>query len=251
MIMNSIDFRLNLIRKRMAAACIGSQRPPEQVTLLGVSKSRSLEEIRQAYAAGLRCFGENRWQEAQPKLEALADLNIEWHFIGRLQSNKTKHIAQHFSWVHSVVNEKIAERLNQHANHGAPLNVCIQINIDDDPNKAGIEPAQAIELAAIIDALPNLTLRGLMTVPKKHQSLTQDQQSYQRMSVLFNELQQAGHKLDTLSMGMSRDFEAAISEGATLVRVGKNLFGPLENTDSPTNELLAEHSSYLNQSTTG
>lgn len=198
-------------------------RPADSVSLLAVSKKQSADKIREAYAAGQRAFGENYLQEALQKMQSLADLKIEWHFIGPIQSNKTKKIAEHFHWVQSVDSLKIAQRLNdQRPDHLPPLNICLEINISGEASKSGVAPHEAAALATACRELPRLKLRGLMTIPASGNAA---RQQFHLMFELFQQLNLAGHALDTLSMGMSDDYEAAIAEGSTLVRIGTALFG--------------------------
>ena len=227
--MNSIAFRLNLVKQRVTNALKTANRAQDKIDIVAASKARTTEEIKEAFHAGQRHFAENQLQEALPKIEVLSGYNIEWHFIGRIQNNKTRKIAQYFSWVHTISNEKVAQRLNDHhVQDTPPLNVCIQVNIDNDPNKAGVTPNECYALATFIEQLPKLNLRGLMTVPAKHAKLEDDGKSFRKLRALYDDLNERGLTLDTLSMGMSNDFEAAIAEGATLIRVGTNIFGPLD-----------------------
>jgi pyridoxal phosphate enzyme (YggS family) len=191
------------------------------VTLLAVSKKQSLQKIKEAIAAGQQDFGESYLQEALPKITALSDENIAWHFIGPIQSNKTRGIAENFDWVHSVCQPSIAERLSrQRPSSLAPLNMFIQVNISNDPNKAGIAPDSVSEFASIIETLPQLRLRGLMGIPAQD-----DASAFKRLHELQEALQAQGSALDCLSMGMSGDFEEAIANGATCVRIGSAIFG--------------------------
>ncbi|CBL47313.1 conserved hypothetical protein [gamma proteobacterium HdN1] len=199
--------------------------------LLAASKTRSASEIRELFEAGCRDFGESYLQEALPKMEALQDLPITWHFIGPLQSNKTRGIASHFDWVHSVDSLRLAERLSeQRPPTLAPLNVCLQINLDNEPTKSGVAPEFAPPLANAIAALPHLRLRGLMCVPAPRELFSEQRQSAAALRALLSHIQahcpRCHPALDTLSIGMSDDLEAAIAEGSTLVRVGSALFGP-------------------------
>lgn len=194
-------------------------RPSGSVELLAVSKGQPIEKILSVYHTGQRQFGENYLQEALPKIAALPD-DIIWHFIGPVQSNKTRKIAEHFHWVQSVDDLAIAKRLNdQRPAHLPPLNICIQVNIDNEPTKSGIAPEMVFDLATACLTLPRLRLRGLMSLPKR-------QASFHDLNNLFKSLCQQGISLDTLSMGMSDDFEAAIAEGSTMIRIGRALFGP-------------------------
>lgn len=202
------------------------QRSSNSVSLLAVSKKQPLEKILAAIAAGQTCFGESYLQEGLAKITALADKKIEWHFIGPIQSNKTKKIAEFFSWVHSVDNLRIAQRLNdQRPPWLPPLNICIEINISGEQTKSGIAPEAS---AAIIERclrLPRLTVRGLMTIPAPKPSFVEQRAEFHKMSVLYHTLREKGFMLETLSMGMSDDFEAAIAEGSTIVRIGTAIFG--------------------------
>lgn len=214
------------VRERIRLACLRSKRAESEITLLAVSKAQSTTAIRLAAQHGIDVIGENYAQEAQEKMAALADITLTWHFIGPLQSNKTAVVASAFSWVHSVDRLKIAQRLStQRAAHLPPLNVCVQVNIDDESTKAGVT---ADELPALLDAiatLPNLTLRGLMAIPRADATREQRRASFARMRDLLAANRQRADQFDTLSMGMSDDFEIAIEEGATLVRVGRAIFG--------------------------
>ncbi len=199
--------------------------------MLAVSKTRPAEDLRLAAAAGQHAFGENYLQEALDKMEALADLpQLEWHFIGPIQSNKTRPIAEYFQWVHSVDRLKVARRLNdQRPEDLPPLNICVQVNIDEEASKSGCHPGELDDLAAAISDLPRLSLRGLMAIPDPDQSEDALRASFHRLARALENLQknpQVTGPLDTLSMGMSGDLELAIAEGATLVRVGTALFGP-------------------------
>lgn len=198
----------------------------DTVKLLAVSKAQSADKLRIAYLAGQHAFGENYVQEAVNKQQKLSDLAIEWHFIGPIQSNKTQLIAQHFDWVHSVDRLKIAERLsNARAANLPPINVCIQINSSDEATKSGTQLSEIIALADAIVSLPNLKLRGLMAIPAPaHDYATQCKQ-FQVVHHAFKALQQQGYTIDTLSIGMSDDYVAAIHEGATIVRIGSAIFG--------------------------
>lgn len=225
--MSGIGDRLAAVQARIGLACEFAGRHPDDVRLLAISKGHDAAMIRGAAAAGQRAFGENYLVEAEAKMEALGDLELEWHFTGPVQSNKTRGIAERFAWVHSVDRVKIAERLSaQRSHHGPALNVCVQVNISGEASKAGVAPAQAAELCRAVDALPRLKLRGLMVIPAPTDDKSAQREPYAATRALFRQLQDAGLALDTLSMGMSGDLEAAIAEGATLVRIGTDLFGP-------------------------
>lgn len=224
--MTTISANLQAVRARIAAACAAAGRDPGDVRLLAVSKTWPAAAVRDAVAAGQRAFGENYAQEAVAKIGALADLGLEWHFIGPLQSNKTRPVAEHFAWAHSVERLKIAERLSaQRPADLPPLQVCLQINVSGEASKSGCAPAEAPALAAAVARLPNLRLRGLMAIPEP----TADERLLRARFALLREilgtLNAGGMNLDTLSMGMSHDLEAAIAEGATIVRIGTAIFG--------------------------
>ncbi len=221
--------RVRAVRERIARAERRFGRPPGSVRLLAVTKTHPHARLRAAWHAGLRAFGENYYQEAAEKMEALADLAIEWHFIGPIQSNKTRGIAARFAWVHSIDREKIARRLSAHRPEALPpLQVCIQVNVDSEPTKAGCMPDAAQHLAEYVSELPNLTLRGLMAIPAATGDFQRQRVAFARLRALRDRLRSQGLQVDTLSMGMSSDLEAAIAEGTTLVRVGTALFGPRE-----------------------
>lgn len=222
----TIAERLDAIQQQIANCAEQHGRDKHSITLLAVSKQQSIERIQDAYAAGQRCFGENYLQEALPKIAALAHLPISWHFIGHIQANKTRKIAENFSVVETVSSLKIAERLNkQRPSHLPPLTICLEINLYQEPDKSGIAPADALLLAKACSGLSRLTLRGLMSIPPIASNLTEARQHFQQLYALWQSLQQAGLNLDMLSMGMSGDFEAAIAEGSTEVRIGTGLFG--------------------------
>ena len=200
----------------------------QSVTLLCVSKTVSADAVREAFDAGERCFGENYVQEAVDKMAALADLRsqIEWHLIGPLQSNKTRLAAERFDWVHSVDRLKLAQRLSeQRPAHLAPLQICLQVNISGEATKSGLAPADVAGVARAIDGLPRLRLRGLMAIPEPAADIVAQRRPHAALRELQHQLQREGHRLDTLSMGMTADLEAAIIEGATIVRIGTALFG--------------------------
>ena len=225
-IMATIGFNMQAVRQRVADAARACGRDPAAVGLIAVSKTFGADAVAAAHACGQRVFGENYVQEAVDKIVALASLGLEWHFIGPIQSNKTRQIAENFAWVHSVDRAKIAERLAAARPAAlAPLQVCIQINIGDENTKSGVAPADAPALARAIAALPRLKLRGLMTIPPASDDPAQQRRYFAELRKLNEQLAKAGVALDTLSMGMSADLEAAIAEGATLVRVGTAIFG--------------------------
>lgn len=225
-IMATISANLQAVTGRVAAAARGAGRDPREVRLIAVSKTFSAGAVREAAVAGQRAFGENYVQEALAKMQQLADLDLEWHFIGPLQSNKTRPIAEHFHWVHSVDRLKIAERLSAQRPPALPaLQVCLQINTSGEASKSGIAPAQALEVALAMRHLPRLRLRGLMTIPEPTPDAALQRARFAVLHHLRDALNAAGCELDTLSMGMSDDLEAAIAEGATLVRVGTAIFG--------------------------
>lgn len=214
------------VRGRIDTAARQAGRDPAAIGLLAVSKTFPADAVRAMAACGQRAFGENYVQEAQAKIAALADLPLEWHFIGPLQSNKTRLIAENFAWVHSVDRLKLAERLSaQRPAALPPLQVCIEVNISAEASKGGVAPADLPALARAVAALPRLRLRGLMAIPAPSEIFAEQRRAFGRVRALFDELVAQGHVLDTLSMGMSADLEAAVCEGATLVRVGTALFG--------------------------
>ncbi len=224
--MSTITERLNEAQARIDAAAAQAGRVGESITLLAVSKTKPAEMIREAYAAGARDFGENYLQEGVEKIDALKDLDITWHFIGPLQSNKTRPVAEHFDWIHSVDRLKIAQRLSeQRPDDRAPLNVCLQVNISAEPSKSGVTPDALPELAAQVAALPGLRLRGLMAIPAPESDETRQRQALAQMKQLFDTLKLDYPGIDTLSMGMSDDLEAAVAEGSTMVRIGTAIFG--------------------------
>jgi pyridoxal phosphate enzyme (YggS family) len=226
--MPDLIHNLEAVRQRIAAAAHVAGRDARSVMLLAVSKTFPAEDVRAAHGAGQRAFGENYVQEALTKIEALADLraSLEWHFIGPLQSNKTRPVAEHFDWVHSVDRLKIAQRLSeQRPDHLPPLNVCLQVNISGEASKSGVSIAEAVEVAQQIAALPKLTLRGLMSIPEPAGDIEAQRVPHRRLRELLERLCDDGLALDTLSMGMSADLEAAVLEGATIVRVGSAIFG--------------------------
>ena len=225
--MTTITAQIQDVRARIATACALAGRDVAEVTLLAVSKTFPPEAVREAVAAGQRAFGENYLQEAVDKIAALRDLpDLEWHCIGPIQSNKTRLVAEHFDWAHTVDRLKTAERLSaQRPEALAPLNVCIQVNIDGGPTKSGVAPAELPALARAVAALPRLRLRGLMTIPDLAIDLEATSAIHARTRTLFDQLNVEGLGLDTLSMGMSADLEPAIAAGSTLVRIGTAIFG--------------------------
>ncbi len=221
----SIQAAIGSIRQQIAKAEQEFERGEGSVTLLAVSKTRPAEDIQAAFDAGQRCFGENYVDEAVKKIDQLAHLPIEWHCIGPLQSNKTRHVAGRFDWFHALDRLKIAERLNtQRPAELAPLNVCIQINLDDEASKSGIQPADAEDFIASLQHLERLKVRGLMVIPKPRDTFEEQRAALAQMRELQQRLS-ARFALDTLSMGMTDDMRAAIAEGSTMVRVGTAIFG--------------------------
>jgi len=224
--MTMIADNLHRIHDRMAHACQQAGRPPASVSLLAVSKTFGADAVVQAHAAGQTAFGENYIQEGVEKITALGHLPLQWHCIGPIQSNKTRLVAQHFDWVHTVDRLKIAQRLSeQRPADRAPLQVCIQVNVDGGPNKSGVAPAEALALAQAVAALPRLRVRGLMCIPEPAPDFVAACAVFARARGLFDQMIAAGMELDTLSMGMSADLEAAIASGSTMVRVGSAIFG--------------------------
>ena len=221
--MSTLADNLSAISARIASAAQAAGRDPASVQLLAVSKTKPASAIREVHAAGVRDFGENYLQEALTKQQALSDLPLIWHFIGPIQSNKTKAIAEHFDWVHSVDRLKIAQRLSEQRPAGlAPLNICLQVNVSGEDSKSGCAAAELPALAKAVAALPNLRLRGLMAIPEPTDERAAQEAAF---ASLRNLLEQQHLGLDTLSMGMSHDLEAAIAQGATWVRIGTALFG--------------------------
>jgi pyridoxal phosphate enzyme (YggS family) len=225
--MTSIRTRLKSVQQRIEQAATQFNRPVEHIQLLAVSKTRPATDIQEALAAGQQQFGESYLQEALEKIQQLSDSNAIWHFIGRIQSNKTRTIAENFDWVHSLYSVKHAQRLNsQRPDHLAPLKICLQINLDSEETKGGIPPSEAAELVASIQELPRLELQGLMTLPAPSDDFDQQRRPFQALRELRDQLATSNLPLETLSMGMSDDLEAAIAEGATIVRIGTAIFGP-------------------------
>jgi len=218
--------RLNHIHSQIKAAAENAGRAPDSVLLLAVSKTKSAQAITEAYQAGQRHFGENYVQEALAKQQELSAFAITWHFIGPIQSNKTRLIAEHFDWVHSVDSLKIAQRLSsQRPAHLAALNICLQVNISDETSKSGISLEDLAEFCTQIGQLPQLRLRGVMAIPAPESQFDRQRQPYQRLYQAVKQLPVAAADLDTFSFGMSGDLEAAIMEGATIVRIGTAVFG--------------------------
>jgi pyridoxal phosphate enzyme (YggS family) len=225
-VMSDIANNLANVQQRIASAAENAQRDPQTIALLAVSKTKPIEMIEEAYAAGQRCFGENYLQDALPKIEALSELDIEWHYIGRIQSNKTRPIAENFAWVHAIDSVKHAQRLNeQRPDNLPPLNCCIQLNLSGEDSKGGIQPDTLIETATAFNDLPHCRLRGLMTMPDPDSSAEQQQAVFHQLADCLSELSNLGFSVDTLSMGMSGDLEMAITEGSTMVRIGTDIFG--------------------------
>lgn len=220
---------------RIADACRTAGRSVDSVTLLAVSKGQSAAAIDAATHAGIENFGENFLQESLPKIEALAGRELTWHFIGRLQANKTRPVAEIFHWVHGIDRLKIAERLSaQRPYHAAPLNVCLQLNVGGEASKGGVAAADMPALARAVAALPGLRLRGLMCMPPEESAPERQRQWFRETRQVFDYLNEHGLGLDTLSMGTTADFEAAILEGATIVRIGTAIFGPRQSSTKPT-----------------
>jgi hypothetical protein len=236
--MNSIAERIKEVRNEIARVCEQHEIAQNRVQLIAVSKTKPASDIASAYAAGQRDFGENYVQEAIAKIMQLSEYDITWHFIGPIQSNKTRDIAEHFAWVHSVDRAKIARRLaEQRPAHLPPLNVLIQVNIDDEQSKAGVAPSEVNDLAAFISDFPQLKLRGLMTIPAAQSKPSDSAPSFAAMLRLFLDLQSQYKQVDTLSMGMSADWPYAIAAGATMIRIGTALFGARTQTPKNTGDL--------------
>ena len=224
--MNQIPERLKHVLARIDAAAQACGRRAEEISLLAVSKTKPASDILAAYRAGQRAFGENYLQDALPKIQTLLDTDIEWHFIGRIQSNKTAEISRHFQWVHGLDRLKHAERLSrQRPEQLPPLQVCIQVNLSGEASKGGVVPQDLTELAIAVARMPRLRLRGLMTMPDPGAPKNTQRATFATLRGLLDDLRAAGLELDTLSMGMSADMEAAIAEGSTIVRIGTDIFG--------------------------
>lgn len=224
--MNKPLTRLQSVQERITNACIAAGRQPGEVALLAVSKKHPAKKIAALNALGVVAFGENLLAEALSKQPELLGLNLQWHYIGVIQSNKTRAIAEHFQWVQSVDRERILRRLAaQRPTSTEPLNICLQVNIDGESQKAGASTEEILSLARLADELDNIKFRGLMAIPRMTADQLQQHDSFRRVSVLFDALKNAGHDIDTLSMGMSADLEIAIAEGSTMVRIGTDLLG--------------------------
>lgn len=225
--MTTINERLHRINAQIRTVATEAGRDPEAVRLVAVGKRHPAGAIRAAAEAGQRDFGENYVREGLDKMRELADLDLCWHYIGPLQSNKTRDVAGHFAWMHTIDRYKIARRLSEQRPDDMPaLQVCIQVNISGEPQKAGITPERLEDLAGRVAELPGLTLRGLMCLPAPAESQAAQREPFRRMRELFDGLNARGHRLDTLSMGMTADLAAAINEGSTMVRIGTAIFGP-------------------------
>jgi pyridoxal phosphate enzyme (YggS family) len=232
-IMDTIENRLQAVKSRIADAARRAARDPRDIVLVAVSKSFPAAAVAAACVAGQRDFGENHVQEALAKLAALGERGLVWHFIGPLQSNKTRPVAERFDWVHSVDRLKIAERLAAQRPEGRPpLQVCVQVNVSGEASKSGVTPAEAPALAHAVARLPRLRLRGLMTIPEPTSDTALQRRRFEALRALKEQLGHAGLALDTLSMGMSDDLEAAIAAGATMVRVGTAIFGPRQSGET-------------------
>lgn len=224
--MTAILSNLQATREAVAKAAVAARRAVSDVHLLAVSKTFPAEAVREAYQGGQRAFGENYLQEALDKMALLSDLPIEWHFIGPIQSNKTRPIAEHFAWVHGVDRLKVGQRLAaQRPATMPPLNICLQVNVSGEESKSGVAMNEAMQLAAELSRLPGLKLRGLMSIPAPAADEDEQRAAFAKMRVLLEQMNEQGLGLDTLSMGMSHDFPAAIKEGATIVRIGTAIFG--------------------------
>jgi pyridoxal phosphate enzyme (YggS family) len=224
--MTMIAANLQQVHQRIADACACAGRSVDSVQLLAVSKTFGAGAVRQAHAEGQLAFGENYIQEGVDKILALQELPLEWHCIGPIQSNKTRLVAEHFEWVHAIDRLKIAQRLSEQRPSGkAPLQVCIQVNVDGGANKSGVLPDEALALARQVSALPHLRLRGIMSIPELAMDFVAACAVHARAKALFDDLNAAGLALDTLSMGMTADLEAAVQAGSTMVRVGSAIFG--------------------------
>ena len=223
----TVASRLQAVKDRITRAARSVNRQPNEITLLVASKTHPAERVREAWLAGQTIFGENYLQEALAKMPALTDLPIQWHFIGPIQSNKTKRITENFAWVHSVDRVKIADRLAKDRPESLPaLQICLQVNVSGEDSKSGVAPEELAHLAAHVVRLPRLKLRGSMAVPELTTATALQRSQFHMLWELFDQLKRDGYELDTLSMGMSEDMDIAIAEGATMVRVGTAIFGP-------------------------
>lgn len=228
--MFTIEKNLFILKSKLRECEKQFHRKPHCVNLLAATKGQSCEKIAEAIRTGQTCFGENYLQEALPKIAFFAKEAIEWHFIGQIQRNKTKKIAEHFSWVHSVTNEIIARRLNaERPSSLPPLNICLEININEQLNKTGVALDKLFSLAQFCSTQQNLKLRGLMAIPEPKQHFSEQRESFHQLKILFDQLREKGFLLDTLSMGMSDDWEAAVAEGSTIIRIGRSIFGSRGN----------------------
>jgi len=224
--MSAIADNLQAVQARITKAAAAAGRSPESVRLLAVSKTWPLASVIEAADAGQRAFGENYVQEGIDKIAAISGRNLEWHFIGPLQSNKSKAVAEAFDWVHSIDRLKIAERLSaQRPAYLTPLQVCVQVNVSGEASKSGCRPDETLALCRAVAALPGLNLRGLMAIPEPSDDPAAQRAPFRQLREIFNHVRAAGLPLDTLSMGMSHDLEAAVAEGATIVRIGTAIFG--------------------------
>ncbi|GDX59347.1 MAG: hypothetical protein JW384_03018 [Nitrosomonadaceae bacterium] len=225
--MTTVASNLQTVKDRIARVAQSIGRQSDEITLLAASKTNPADALREAWVAGQTIFGENYLQEALAKMPALVDLPIEWHFIGPIQSNKTRRIAENFAWVHSVDRAKVADRLSKDRPESLPpLQICLQVNVSGEDSKSGVEPEELAALAAHVVNLPHLKLRGLMAVPELTTATALQRSQFHLLRELFEQLKQDGYELDTLSMGMSEDMDIALAEGATMVRVGTAIFGP-------------------------
>jgi PLP dependent protein len=223
---NTIAHNIKVIRTQIKEIAQKYARQPDSVQLLAVSKTRPIEDVQAAFAENQHHFGENYLQDALSKIENISEQAIEWHFIGPIQSNKTRQIAENFNWVHTIDRLKIAQRLSdQRSPEQKPLNVCIQVNVSGESSKSGVSSEDALTLAKEISQLPHINLRGLMTIPASSNDFEQQRQPFRLLRELKDKIQSQGIELDTLSMGMSNDMEAAIAEGSTMVRIGTAIFG--------------------------
>ena len=221
-----IEKNIHQIKRQIAHYAGQYSGAAQNIQLLAVSKTKSIKSIKQAYTAGQRHFAETYLQEALLKIEQLHELDIHWHFIGHIQSNKTRDLANHFQWVHTVDRFKIAQRLSSHRDESLPaLNICLQVNPANEASKSGVQLEQLQELAEAVQPLPNIRLRGLMCIPEKTQILEMQRAIFKPVTQAFNQLNARGFNLDTLSMGMSNDMQAAIAEGANMLRIGTAIFG--------------------------